>query len=41
LDFDVLGFLNYQVKEDEMNMACSMGENRNAYWVSVGKPEGK
>jgi hypothetical protein len=30
------------VKEDEMGRACSMnGENRNAYRILVGKPEGK
>jgi hypothetical protein len=31
-----------QVKEDEMGRECSTnGENRNAYRILVGKPEGK
>jgi hypothetical protein len=30
------------VKEDEMGKACSMnGDNRNAYRILVGKPEGR
>jgi hypothetical protein len=30
----------YQVKEDEMDRACSTkGEKRNAYRILVGKPE--
>jgi hypothetical protein len=30
------------VKEDEMGRACiTNGENRNAYRILVGKPEGK
>jgi hypothetical protein len=34
--------LNDQVKEDEMGRVCSMNwEERNAYRISVGKPEGK
>jgi hypothetical protein len=30
---------NDQVKEDEMGMACSTYEKRNAYGTLVGKPE--
>jgi hypothetical protein len=31
-----------QVKEDELRRPCSTnGERRNAYRLSVGKPEGK
>jgi hypothetical protein len=38
----VLCEINDQVKEDEMGRACSTnGENRNAYRILVGKPEGK
>jgi hypothetical protein len=34
--------LNYQVQEDEMGRACrTHGDNRNAYRILVGKPEGK
>jgi hypothetical protein len=34
--------LNNQIKEDEMDKACSKhGEKRNAYRNLVGKPEGK
>jgi hypothetical protein len=34
---------NYnRVKEDEMGRACSTHvAQRNAYWISAGKPEGK
>jgi hypothetical protein len=33
---------NDQVKVDEMGKACSWnGENRNAYRILAGKPEGK
>jgi hypothetical protein len=33
---------NDAVKENEMGSACSTyGEERNAYRISVGKPEGK
>jgi hypothetical protein len=33
---------NDKVKEDEMGRTCSTnGEKRNAYRISVGKPEGK
>jgi hypothetical protein len=35
-------FENYQVKEYEIGRECSTnGENRNAYRILVGKPEGK
>jgi hypothetical protein len=34
--------LNYEVREDEMDRACSTnGEKRNAYRIFVGKPEEK
>jgi hypothetical protein len=33
---------NNEVKEDEMGGACNMhGEKRPAYWILVGKLEGK
>jgi hypothetical protein len=34
--------LGNQKKEDEVGGACATyGEDRNIYWVLVGKPEGK
>jgi hypothetical protein len=34
--------LDHQIKEDEMGGVCTrVGEERNAYRVLIGKPEGK
>jgi hypothetical protein len=34
--------LDYQVKDDKIGRACSTyGENRNAYRILAGKPDGK
>jgi hypothetical protein len=38
----ILILLHDQVKEDEMGRACSTkGEEKNAYRILVGNPEGK
>jgi hypothetical protein len=43
IKFFIFVSLSYiQLKEDEMGRGCSTnGEKRNAYRISVGKPEGK